>query len=62
MALVVLFSANAQTDCKSYAKKAMQAEFMAYGFDSQEAVNEAINFYYNACTEAGGDIENPVFI
>lgn len=64
MAVMLFMSTSvfALVDCMSYAKKSMRAEFMAYGFDSQEEVDEAISWYFNACNEAGGDIDNPVFL
>lgn len=62
MAVVLFLSVNAYANCGNYAIAAMQAEFMAYGFDNQAQVNQAIEYYENACNVAGGNIEMPVFL
>ena len=60
--LAIFSNINAQKDCDAYARKAVEAEFMEYGFSSQQEVDEAKEFYYNSCTEAGGNIDDPVFM
>ena len=62
MAVVLFLSASAYANCESYARAAMRAEFMAYGFDNQAQVDQALEYYENACIAADGNIEMPVFL
>ncbi|MDG5491166.1 hypothetical protein [Psychroserpens sp. SPM9] len=51
-------------ECVKYGTRAMNAEYQAYGFANNEEVQEAYQYYYNACVSAGGadNILDPVFM
>lgn len=69
---IIGFAANSNTviedkallvDCGSYAAGAVQAEMIHYQqFYDPIQYKSAYDWYYEACTNAGGNIQPPIFL
>lgn len=59
----VCFAKNYETttNCAEYAINAADAEEAHYGSMSASDWDDAALWYYDACEDANGDIEDPVF-
>lgn len=53
---------NIRKDCGAYALAAVQNEIVQWGSISAEEFYDSYAWYFDACEEAGGNIEEPVII
>lgn len=65
LAISTLNASIVDQNCNRYAAASVRAEFRAFGFSSQEEVDEAFDWYKQVCEEAntnGETLLEPAFV